>query len=240
MVTSSLPAHRAIAVVLLLASAPAWTREAASDAECQAVASQPPIAGAIAKIAANPGQLRSVFALADAWSDAGCFGNAVNVLQNAESAHPEDAELGTRLRVAKSLVREEHFFDDLDRADTQAKLKRAIFRCETLSDPAACGDAVGMRPDDAEILSAQGDAYMHSDRPRDALASYRRAAALAPETQGMAGKIHAAESAAGLQQAQSTQEAHPGSASHAPPKPYLARLSGARRYSNAAPAGQTH
>jgi hypothetical protein len=145
---------RILALLLVLACAPAWSREAASTSECQAAAAKPAMAGALAKAARDPGDLRAQFALADAWSDAGCFNDAVTVLQSAATAHPENAELQTRLRVAKSLVGEEHFFDDLDRADSEARLKRAVFRCENLSDLEACRDALRVKPDDPAVLAA--------------------------------------------------------------------------------------
>jgi cytochrome c-type biogenesis protein CcmH/NrfG len=230
--------NKIFALLLILAGAPAWTREAASTSDCQAAASKQPIAGDLARAAQKAGDLRAQFALADAWSDAGCFSDAVAVLQSAVKAHPDNAELETRLRVAKSLVGEEHFFDDLDRADSQAKLKRAIFRCESLSDLEACSDAVRAKPDDAAVLIAQGDALIRAQRPGDALQSYRRAQALAPNSPAMVEKIRDAE-------AQS-----PGNAG-APVKIAAAvsevgmvraspKNTAPKRYSNAAPPGQTH
>jgi hypothetical protein len=117
-----------------------------------------PILDAKTALDSNPNELRAHFALADAWSDAGCFSDAVQVLQRAESLHTGSKELETRLRVAKSLIGEEHFFDDLDRANADAKLKRDVFRCTSLADTAACAEAVAMRPSDVSLRSAQADA----------------------------------------------------------------------------------
>jgi cytochrome c-type biogenesis protein CcmH/NrfG len=200
--------------VLLLACAQAWSREAASTAQCQADAAKPPIASVLAKAAQDPGDLGAQFALADAWSDVGCFNDAVSVLQGAVKVHPENAELQTRLRVAKSLVGEEHFFDDLDRADTQAKLKRAVFRCENLSDPDACGEALRIKPDDPEVLAALDKIHAAQARSPAAAAA---GAAVAPGA-----------AASDVRMARSS--AHSASGKSA----------SLRRYSNSAPPGQTH
>jgi hypothetical protein len=138
-----------------LIGAPAQSREAASPVACKAAAAEAPILDAKSVLDNSPNDLRAHFALADAWSDAGCFSEAVQVLLLAENLHSGSKELETRLRVAKSLIGEENFFDDLDRANADAKLKRAIFRCTSLADTAACAEAVAMRPADASLRSAQ-------------------------------------------------------------------------------------
>jgi Flp pilus assembly protein TadD len=159
----------AASLALALAAGPACAREAATPSECQSRGQQPAIATLSAKTAHNPDDLRAQVALADAWSDAGCYNEAVGVLQSAAGAHPESAELQTRLRIAKSLVGEEHFFDDLERADLQAKVKRDVFRCENLSDLDACGEAVRLKPDDAALRSALAAASLRAERPAGAL-----------------------------------------------------------------------
>ncbi len=222
-----------VALVLALASASAWSHEASTPSQCLSAASEPAIADARARANREPNDLRASFALADAWSDAGCFTDAVNVLQGATVTHPQNAELQTRLRVAKSLVGEEHFFEDLDRADMQAKLKRAAFRCSSLSDLDACAEALRLKPDDSALLVAQGDALMHAKRAADALSRYRRAAGLTPGLPDIDEKITLAEaelpSAPAL--AQGTSVA-PKVASNQP--------STSRRYSNLEPDAQTH
>jgi predicted Zn-dependent protease len=225
--------NRICLVLLLLAAGSAWSREAATPSECQAAAAQPTIANALARVARDPDDVRARVALADAWSDAGCYGDAVNVLENASNAHPGNSELQTRLRVARSLVGEEHFFADLDRADNQAKLKRDMFRCDTLADLEACNEAMRLKPDDPAVLASSGDALMHARRPADALQRYRRAEALGGDPQAFAEKIRLAEA-----------EVPAGSAGVAGP-PADARVaqvqkSAPRRYSNASPEGQSH
>ena len=184
--------NKLLGLVFILASGAAWSREVASVPACQAAAAKPAIAGAKAAVDRAPSDLTANFGLADAWSDAGCYGEAVQVLQAAQGTHAGNQELETRLRVARSLVGEEHYFDTLDRADTEAKLKRDTFRCNTMADLEACSEAVRVKPDDAALLTAQADALMHAKRPSEALAHYRRAATLAPSSE-LSAKLSAAE-----------------------------------------------
>jgi tetratricopeptide (TPR) repeat protein len=224
-------------LLLALAAAGASAHEAATPSQCQAAASQPPIAPALARAARNPDDARAQAALADAWSDAGCFSDAVSVLQNAASAHPDIAELQTRLRVARSLVGEEHFFEDLDRADAQAKLKRDLFRCESLNDVDACNEAARLKPDDPAVLISAGDALMRAKRPADALQRYRavETSAGAASLPGLPEKIRSAEAALPPQA--------PAPAAGRPASPRVARTepkAAPRRYSNVSPDAQSH
>ena len=178
---------------LLLLAAAAHGREAASPSACQAAGQQPDIAAAKAAVARAPGDVRANFALADAWSEAGCFSDAVQVLQAANTLNPDDPQLQTRLRVARSLVGEERFFDNIDRAEVAAKLKRNTFRCSSLADLEACSEASRLAPNDPAVMTAHGDALMRASRPAEAVVLYRHASALAPKQADLAGKIAAAE-----------------------------------------------
>jgi tetratricopeptide (TPR) repeat protein len=233
--------------VLLLLSATAGARESASPSSCRAAAAQPAIINAQAALERNSANLSARFGLADAWSDAACFAEAVQVLQDAPELQSRNPELQTRLRVAKSLVGEEAYFEKLDRADADAKLKRDAFRCSTLSDLDACSEAVRIKPEDAMLLIEYGDALMRSKRPGEAISRYRRAEALAPDQSDIATKLSAAEAQLRAPQ--------PGFA--APSRPAVARLRGkaepplrvahagagdttVRRYTNAEPAANSH
>lgn len=231
------------------ACSPGWSREAASPSACQAAAATAAIVDARSARDGDPSDLEAQFKLADAWSDAGCFSDALQVLQGAQEAHPGNKELETRLRVARSLVGEEQFFDNLDRADAEARLKRAAFRCGSLADLGACDEALRLKPDDPALLVAAGDALLRARRPADALNRYRIAAVIAPEQRDVAAKIATAESQL---------PARPGSAGSGAAGPGVAagREPGAherattavlaatpappRRYSNAAPETQSH
>jgi Flp pilus assembly protein TadD len=240
MATSSRP--RWLLLLLCLFTVSAGAREAASSAECEQAGSAPPIAAAKTAAAASPGELRAQFRLADAWSEAGCFGSALQVLSEAARQHPADRELQTRLRVARSVVGEERFFDNLDRAEDQARVKRNTFRCSSLQDVAACAEVVRASPDDAQALTAQGDALLKAGHAQEALASFRRAAALAPQ-------LPLTEKIAALQ-LQTSDEASAASAptdrmAVAPlrqtPQVRMARANAeAPRYSNQEPESRSH
>jgi predicted Zn-dependent protease len=219
---------------LALAAAGAWSHEAATPSACQAAASRPPIAPALARVARTPDDPRALVALAEAWSDAGCFNDAVSVLQSAVSAHPDIAELQTRLRVAKSLVGEEHFFEDLDRADAEAKLKRDGFRCDSLGDVEACNDAARLKPDDPAVLLSAGDALLRAKRPAEALQRYHAVETLTGGSPALTDKIRSAQAA--LPAGAEPEAAGPAAprVARAEPKPPP------RRYSNLSPDAQSH
>ena len=102
-----------------------------------------------------------------------------------------------------------------------AKLERDSARCRKQANLDACYDAIRWSPGDPALLVGIGDALQRVQRPADAIRNYRRAAALAPDTPGLAAKISAAE-------AKLARRA-PG-----------ANRASAKRYSNAAPETQSH
>jgi Flp pilus assembly protein TadD len=238
-------------VAASLASAGVSSHEAASPSACQAAATQPVIANAKAALDRNPGDLRTRFGLADAWSDAGCFNDALLVLQSAGTAQRGSKEFETRLRVAKSLVGEEHFFEDLDRANGEARLKRDTFRCTTLADLDACSEAVSMRPDDPALLIADGDALSRAQRPADAITHYRRAAAFVQDKAEINMKINATEAqlsssqpnaamASGAAQPPTADPVQRNAGENLQMARTKARETPARRYSNLEPESSSH
>ncbi len=102
-----------------------------------------------------------------------------------------------------------------------AALTRDSARCHAHADLDACYDAIRWDPGDPALLVALGDALVLAKRPADAIRNYRRAAALTPSMPGIAAKIRVAE--AGLTS-----------------KRPAANLAPGKRYTNAAPEGQSH
>jgi cytochrome c-type biogenesis protein CcmH/NrfG len=102
-----------------------------------------------------------------------------------------------------------------------AKLKHDSARCRTQADLDACYDAIRWSPGDPALLVGLGDALERAQRPADAIRNYRRAAALAPDTRGLAAKISAAEAKLAR-------------------RPPNANGASAKRFSNAAPEAQSH
>ena len=109
-----------------------------------------------------------------------------------------------------------------------ATLKRDSARCRAQVDVDACYDAIRWSPGDPALLVALADALVRAKRPADAIRNYRRAAVLAPNLPGVAGKISAAEAKS--------------SPKRAPRNLPVASANGAagKRYSNAAPEAQSH
>src|ERR1700716_2648254 len=186
--------NRLFSLLLICLCRAAWSHEAAAPAACQAAAGQPAIAEAKAALDTNPTDVRVRLKLADAWGDAGCFGDALQVLQGGEALNPGNKELQTRLRVAKSLVSEQGYFDSMDRAAKNATLSRATFRCAKLADVNSCDDALNMKPDDPELLVAKADALVQLKRPGAAIGIYRNALPVSADREAVDAKIALAES----------------------------------------------
>ena len=101
-------------------------------------------------------------------------------------------------------------------------------RCRTGSID-ACYDAIRWKPSDPSLLLSLGDAQLRANRTKDALRTYQRVAALAPNTPGIGAKISAVEAKL--------------SAKRPPANPPLRTASAdaaGKRYSNAAPETQSH
>jgi tetratricopeptide (TPR) repeat protein len=186
--------NRLLALLLIGLCRAAWPHEAASPAVCQAAAGQPAITEAKAALDADPTELRARLKLADAWGDAGCFGDALQVLQDGQAMHPGDKELQARLRVAKSLVSEQGYFDSMDRAAKNATLSRAAFRCTKLAEVNSCDDALNMKPNDPELLIAKADALVQVKRPGEAIGIYRAALPVSADREAVNAKVALAES----------------------------------------------
>ena len=186
--------NKLLALLLICLCRAAWPHEAESPAACHAAAGQPAIAAAQAALDADPADLRVRLKLADAWGDAGCFSEALQVLQAGEALNPGDQELQTRLRVARSLVSEQGYFESMDRAAKNAALSRATFRCAKLADLSACDDALHVKSDDPELLTAKADALVQLKRPGEAIGVYRNALPVSADREALNAKIALAES----------------------------------------------
>jgi Flp pilus assembly protein TadD len=103
-------------------------------------------------------------------------------------------------------------------------------RCRAQANLGACYDAIRYRPSDPSLLSALGDALARANRPVDALRTYRRVAALAPDLPGVTAKISALEAKMSAKRPSANSPAHATSANSASGK----------HFSNAAPETQSH
>jgi tetratricopeptide (TPR) repeat protein len=186
--------NRSLALLFIFLCRAAWPHETESPATCQAAAERPAIAEAKAALDANATDLRVRLKLADAWGDAGCFSDALQVLQGGEAMHPGDKELQARLRVAKSLISEQGYFDSMDRATKNATLSRAAFRCAKLADVNSCDEALNVQPNNPELLIAKADALVQLKRPGEAIGIYRSALPTSANREALDAKIVLAES----------------------------------------------
>jgi tetratricopeptide (TPR) repeat protein len=183
------------ALVLSLAvlrTAMADTGHAATS--CQIDSLPKTVTDAWAALKSRPNELEPQLAVADALIDQGCYKEAVPVLEAGLAQRPRSSELQSRLRAARSMLNEEHFFEGLGTAQEAAKLQHSVMRCTKLSDVSACDDALHIKPDDPQLVIAKGDALAHGGRPAEAILVYLRAASLLPADDGVKSKLAAAES----------------------------------------------
>lgn len=179
-------------IVLVIVAAPAMADEPSTVA-CPDGARSPRVAAASAEVQKNPGAIEARFVLADALSQQGCFADAVRTLEDAERQHPRNTEVQNRLRYARSLVTEQHYFEGLDEAQESARLSRNRLRCEKLADLKACDDILRTQPDDVAALVAKGDALSKSERPADAVLVFRRAAEVDATNETVRARLQGAE-----------------------------------------------
>jgi tetratricopeptide (TPR) repeat protein len=142
----------------------------------------------------RPGDLNARLEYADALMADNCFAEAVHTLEEGEALHGEDAELQSHLREARSMVREQSYFDDLNRAEESAKVSRNLLRCNKLADVEACDQALRLKPDDPQILMAKADALRSTGRPAEALVEYGHLRQLTPDDATLEPRIAAVES----------------------------------------------
>lgn len=141
----------------------------------------------------NPRDLDARLQFADALMTDNCFEDAVKVLEAGQAFHERNAKLQSELREARSILREQGYFEDLGRAEESAKLSRHMLRCTRFADIEACDQALALKPDDPQVVIAKADALVQANRPADALKIYARARKIAPESADVEQKIATAQ-----------------------------------------------
>jgi tetratricopeptide (TPR) repeat protein len=177
---------------VLMYSPGASAHDHAKDGACAAAAQQPVLIDARESLQRTPKALKSRLALADVLIEAGCYEEAVHVLEDGAEIHPGNAELNARMRTASSLIKERQFFAGLDQAELEAKLARHVLRCTRLGDVSACDEALALKADNPEVLLAKGEALLKAGKPLQALETYKRAAALRPADSSISAKLQQA------------------------------------------------
>ena len=151
------------------------------------------VATASKALQASPRDLEARLKLADALMANNCFDDVVHLLEEGEALHERNPQLQSQLREARSMQREQTYFEGLNRAEDAAKLSHNLLRCSRLGDLEACDQALARQPGDPQIQLAKADALLKAKRPADALGAYRRARELAPDDATIEQKIAAAE-----------------------------------------------
>jgi tetratricopeptide (TPR) repeat protein len=165
-----------------------------AGASCQIDSLPKTVTDSWAALKRSPDDLERQLAVADGLIDQGCYKEAVPVLEAGLAQRPRSSELQSRLRAARSMLNEEHFFEGLGTAQEAARLQHSVMRCTKLSDVSACDDALHIKPDDPQLVIAKGDALAQGGRPADAILIYLHAAGLLPSDDGVKSKLAAAES----------------------------------------------
>jgi tetratricopeptide (TPR) repeat protein len=152
----------ALLLILLAASRPAV---AASENTCVNGGQQnPDVAARKAALQRSPTLLGTRIELGNLLEKAGCYAEAVHLLEDGQKYNPLNPTLQFSLRRARSMVKEEHHLEDVDHAEA------------------------GVR------LVAKGDDLMKAHRPAEAWKAYLRASELAPNDTALTAKLQALRS----------------------------------------------
>lgn len=185
-------ASRSCTVALLMLGV--VSQALAHEAACKSgTAASEATQSAARALEAKPDDLTARLELADALMVDNCFEAALHVLEDGEATHGRNARFQSELREARSMLREQGYFEDLNRAEEAAKFSHSLLRCNKLADLEACNQALTQKPDDPQIVVAKGDALLKAKRTSDALESYRRALELAPGDAAIEQKIAATD-----------------------------------------------
>jgi tetratricopeptide (TPR) repeat protein len=173
---------------------PAAAAEPHASVPCLGDVQSKSVSDAKAGLERAPSLLEPRLRFADALIDQGCYKEAVPVLETGQALFPRSSELQSRLRAARSMLSEEHFFEGLGNAQEAAKLQRNLLRCTKAADVSACDEALRSNPGDRQLTVAKGDALLQGGHPAESLLVYRRAAELVPADEGIKAKLAIAES----------------------------------------------
>jgi len=164
-----------------------------SDATCTTAGQQPDVIAARAELERSPEVLSKRLHLGDLLVNAGCFDEAIHVLEAGESSNPRNSDLQYRLNRARSMVKEKEYFQGIDEAESAAKLRRGLLRCNQLGDIDACDNVLAIQPGNSDVLLAKGNALFKVNRIDEAIAAFSQAAQLAPSNVSITARLQAAQ-----------------------------------------------
>jgi tetratricopeptide (TPR) repeat protein len=183
-----------LAALILVLLPPSAFAHGNSDPVCTTAGQQADVVAARADLQRTPDVLAMRLHLADLLLNAGCFDEAIHVLEAGEASNPRNSDLQYRLTRARSMLKEKDYFEGIDQAEAAARLRRDTLRCTQLGDIDACDSALSVQPNNADLMLARGNALLKANRADEAIAAYTQAAQLAPNNAGIAAKLHAAQS----------------------------------------------
>ncbi|MGC1523321.1 MAG: hypothetical protein WA803_17390 [Steroidobacteraceae bacterium] len=151
------PSAAALLLLTLLASS--RVAVAASERTCVNGGQQnPDIAAGKTELQRSPTRLGKRMELANLLERAGCYAEAVHLLEEGQKYNPFNPALRFSLRRARDRVKEEHYLAGIEQAEASARLNRKMERCTRGHEVAACDEVLGQQPNNAKILIAKGDA----------------------------------------------------------------------------------
>jgi tetratricopeptide (TPR) repeat protein len=187
------PSAAALLLLTLLASS--RVAVAASESTCVKGGKQnSDIASRTTALQRSPTLLGTRIELANLLEKAGCYAEAVHVLEEGQKYNPYNPTLLFSLRRARNMVKEEHHLEDVDQAEISARLNRKMERCTREHEIAACDEILSQQPNNTKVLIAKGDALMKEHRGAEAWKAYIRASELAPNDTALTAKLQALRS----------------------------------------------
>jgi tetratricopeptide (TPR) repeat protein len=187
------PSAAALLLLALLASS--RVAVAASESTCVNGGQQnSDIAALKTALQRSPTLMGKRMELANLLEKAGCYDEAVHLLEVGQKYNPFSPALLFSLRRARNMAREEHFLEGIKQAEASARLERKMERCTRERDVAACDEVLSQQPNNTKILIAKGDALVGAHRPAEASKAYIRANELAPNDAALTGKLQALRS----------------------------------------------
>jgi tetratricopeptide (TPR) repeat protein len=191
--TRIVPSVAALLLLTLLASS--RVAVAASGSSCVNGGQQnPEIAARKTALQRSPTLLGTRIELANLFEKAGCYDEAVHLLEEGQKYNPFNPTLQFSLRRARNMVKEDHYLKGVDQAEASARLNRDMERCTHEGEVSACDEVLSQQPNNAKMLIAKGDALMKAHRSAEAWKAYIRASELAPNDTALNGKLQALRS----------------------------------------------
>ena len=186
------PSAAALLLLALLASS--RVAVAASESTCVNGGQQnSDIAARKTALQRSPTLIGQRIELANLLEKAGCYDEAVHLLEEGQKYNPFSPALLFSLRRARNMAKR-NTSRGRQTSRSQRATERKMERCTRERDVAACDEVLSQQPNNTKILIAKGDALVEAHRPAEASKAYLRANELAPNDTALIGKLQALRS----------------------------------------------